>query len=314
VDHVLAGRADDALGRLAVDVVADARGVDADALARDVDRLFALCPGLGERVARGEVKRALAAELAVTLKATMEAMLAIKMSFVSADVDAASVCAREPRLLRLRGEALEGVRGRLESTRARFGDARDADGFLATIPSCLVAPEEEFEAVVERVVGLRALMPEADVVKLLRGRPGLCLDERAYSRAAIAVAALRKAMPKDCRIDLMLSDFPSLLFMDIDMLLDDLRQTFGGDPCWTLRRNPGIATQVRLIRRAHVVVRSRTWHDTTDTAIAHSSRRTTALSIRSDDAPRLTETRVPVRKEYEFLRPTRPSRQRSASR
>jgi hypothetical protein len=250
VKHILEGRADDALGRLAADVVADARGVDADALARDVDRLFALCPGLGERVARGEVKRALAAELAVDLRETMAAMLAIKNTFASADVDAGDVCAREPRLLRLREEALEGVRERAASTRERLGDACDADGLFATIPSCLLASQEELDGILERVTGLRALMPDADIVKLLRGRPALCLEDRAYSRAAIAVSALRKAMPKDCRIDLMLSDFPSLLFMDIEMLLEDLRQTFGGDPCWTLRRNPGIATQVRLVTRA----------------------------------------------------------------
>ena len=112
VDHVLEGRADDALGRLAASVVADARGADADALARDVDRLFALCPGLGERVARGEVTRALAAELAVDLRETTAAMLAIRDAFVGADVDAGSVCAREPRLLRLREDGLEGVRAR----------------------------------------------------------------------------------------------------------------------------------------------------------------------------------------------------------
>jgi len=250
VDHVLEGRADDALGRLAASVVADARGADADALARDVDRLFALCPGLGERVARGEVTRALAAELAVDLRETTAAMLAIRDAFVGADVDAGSVCAREPRLLRLREDGLEGVRARVASTRERLGSARDADGLLATIPSCLLASGEELDGILGRVMGLREMLPDADVVKLLRGRPALCLEDRAYSRAAIAVAALRKAMPKDCRIDLMVSDFPSLLFMDIEMLLEDLRQTFGGDPCWTLRRNPGIATQVRLATRA----------------------------------------------------------------
>ena len=162
-----------------------------------------------------------------------------------------SVCAREPRLLRLREDALEGVRERGRRRRGSgWVDARDADGLLATIPSCLLASREELDGILGRVTGLRALLPDADVVKLLRGRPALCLEDRAYSRAAIAVAALRKAMPKDCRIDLMLSDFPSLLFMDIEMLLEDLRQTFGGDPCWTLRRNPGIATQVRLATRA----------------------------------------------------------------
>ena len=48
--HVIDGREDDVLGRLAAEIVADEiEGVDAEALERDVERLFTLVEGLRRR-------------------------------------------------------------------------------------------------------------------------------------------------------------------------------------------------------------------------------------------------------------------------
>jgi hypothetical protein len=168
--------------------------------------------------------------------------------YFGSGVDVGGMCAREPGLLLMSDAEARDAEARASGTRTRFAEAGlAADEVFAAIPSLLLASDEEFEDVARRLIGLREMMPGADVAKIVLEKPWTCLHEPSYRSAERAVRALRAAMPADCKIDLMLTDFPSLLFVDIDVLLDDLRNTFGGDPCDTLRRNPAVSYQVRLV-------------------------------------------------------------------
>ena len=99
-DHILEGRADDALGRLAVEIRASEIGVDAEGLARDVERLFTIVPGLRTRVARGEVSRGDAVTLAAKLERTTACVLALR-EMMREGVDVMGMCAAVPDLLAL---------------------------------------------------------------------------------------------------------------------------------------------------------------------------------------------------------------------
>jgi len=244
-DHILEGRPDDALGRLAVEILASETGVDAEALARDVERLFTIVPGLRARVTRGEVTRARAVELAAALDRTTACVLALRR-MMREGVDVMGMCAAAPDLLALDAEGLARVRERAMRARSGLEGVCDADAFFEACPGCLLVEDDEMEDISRRARRLKESLPDGDVVKILEKRPSVCLNEDAFVRATKAVNSLRASMPKDCRVGLMLTDFPSLLFVDIDVLLEDLRNTFGGDPCEILRRNPGISTMVRI--------------------------------------------------------------------
>ena len=244
--HVIDGREDDVLGRLAAEIVADEiEGVDAEALERDVERLFTLVEGLRRRERNGEITRVELLRIAGDLSGATKNVLGLRKLFASASLDIAEMCAREPDLLRV--EDLDAVRERVKRTRETFGEVgMDADRFFDAMPSCLLAEASDFDVVAARAVALKKLMPDADVAKICRAKPWVCLDAKSYAIAEYAVAATRAAMPPDCRVDLMLSDFPSLLFVDIDALLEDIKNVFGGDPAEILRRNPAISYRVRL--------------------------------------------------------------------
>lgn len=244
-DHILEGRADDALGRLAVEIRASEIGVDAEGLARDVERLFTIVPGLRTRVARGEVSRGDAVTLAAKLERTTACVLALR-EMMREGVDVMGMCAAVPDLLALDDDGLARTRERTRAARSGLEGACDADAFFEACPGCLLVEDDVMEDISRRVRSLREILPDGDVVKILEKRPSVCLNEDAFVNATKAVESLRASMPEDCRIGLMLTDFPSLLFVDIDVLLDDVRNAFGGDPCEILRRNPGISTMVRI--------------------------------------------------------------------
>jgi hypothetical protein len=52
-------------------------------------------------------------------------------------------------------------------------------------------------------------------------------------------------MPPDCNTDRLLTDFPSILAMDVPALFEDLRRVWpDSDPGEVLRRDPSIVYQV----------------------------------------------------------------------
>ena len=68
-EHILAGRGDDAVAKLALEAIAEERGVDVDALANDLARLETVVPGLKSRRLRGELKTGLVVSLALDISA-----------------------------------------------------------------------------------------------------------------------------------------------------------------------------------------------------------------------------------------------------
>jgi len=56
---------------------------------------------------------------------------------------------------------------------------------------------------------------------------------------------MRRRMPPACDTDRLLTDFPSILVMDVPALFEDLQRVFPDkDPGDVLRRNPSIAYQL----------------------------------------------------------------------
>ena len=83
---------------LALGAVADASGVPLDDLRSNLARLERLCPPLARRRARGEIKPAELARLALDLNAVAAAILRVKR--ILPDADAAEICAARPALFR----------------------------------------------------------------------------------------------------------------------------------------------------------------------------------------------------------------------
>jgi len=256
-EHILAGRGDDAVAKLALEAISEERGVDVDALANDLARLETVVPGLKSRRLRGELKAGLVVSLALDISAATANVLRLKRE-LRGKVDVAEVCAKEPRLLQLAEEDFLELAERLEKARRALGASCDTDALFATLPACLV-PEHagglNCEMLVQRTLELSEIIPDADIVAIAASRKQVLLNEDAHASAKLAIRALRKLMPRECKIDRMLTDFPSLLLVDIDALFDDIRNTFQQDPADLLRRDPSISRRVRLSPRFY-----RTFH------------------------------------------------------
>lgn len=255
-EHILAGRGDDAVAKLALEAIAEERGVDVDALANDLARLETVVPGLKSRRLRGELKAGLVVSLALDISAATANVLRLKRE-LRGNIDVAEVCAKEPRLLQLGEEDFAELAERLEKARSALGASCDADALFATLPACLVPEHADglsSDVLVQRSLELLEMIPDADIVAIAASRKQVLLNEDAHASAKLAISALRQRMPSECKIDRMLTDFPSLLLVDIDALFHDMRNTFQQDPADLLRRDPSISHRVRLSSLLRVFV------------------------------------------------------------
>ena len=157
---------------LALGAVADASGVPLDDLRANLARLERLCPPLARRRARGEIKPAELARLALDLNAVAAAILRVKR--ILPDADAAEICAARPALFR--PEGCDRARNAADAFRDAFDpDASrraDADAILAAVPEILIfATDEEVRDAARRAETIRELLPAANVAKLCGARP-----------------------------------------------------------------------------------------------------------------------------------------------
>ena len=248
VSDVLARRPDDVLERLAT---------TSASYDRDVARLETIVPGLARRRARGELSMERARALARDVKRASMNVMTVKLMFdEGAGVDAAAVCAAADGLLDMDAAAATRAREALEGFRALLGTP-SGDVFCAGVPGVLLMENDARDGVMRRVRTLRDVLPRASIATICTRRPWIALDDEALDIACVAAEELRQAMPPDAKVDMMLTDFPNLLNVDIVSLLQDIERTFGHDPCAILRRDPRIASQVRLRRVAQCIALSR---------------------------------------------------------
>jgi len=241
VSDVLARRPDDVLERLAT---------TSASYDRDVARLETIVPGLARRRARGELSMERARALARDVKRASMNVMTVKLMFdEGAGVDAAAVCAAADGLLDMDAAGATRAREALKRFRVLLG-MPSGDAFCAGVPGVLLMENDARDDVMRRVRTLRDALPRASIATICTRRPWIALDDEALDIACVAAEELRQAMPPDAKVDMMLTDFPNLLSVDIVSLLQDIERTFGHDPCAILRRDPRIATQVRLRRVA----------------------------------------------------------------
>ena len=242
VSDILSRRPDDVLERLAT---------TSESYDRDVARLETIVPGLATRRARGELSSARARALARDVKRASQNVMAVKLMFAAScgddsgvAVDAAAVCAAEDGLLDMDGATAARVKEALEAFRALLGT--EGAAFCAGVPAVLLMESDARDGVIRRVRALRDALPQANIATICAKRPWIVLNDDALDVACVAVTTLRQAMPPDAKVDMMLTDFPRLLNVDIAALLEDIERTFGRDPCDILRRDPRISLQVGI--------------------------------------------------------------------
>jgi len=241
----LLGRAvhvDDVINRRPDDILASLASTSSPTRDRAIERLDVLLPSLARRRARGEVSIDRCRELARDARRASKNIVRVKHMFhFDSAIDAADVCARELALVDMDESGVARARLRVEEFRELLG-ASAGDAFCAAAPRTLVA--DDVSDVKRRVRALREAIPNGDMKAICSKSPSVLMDDDALELARRAAATLREAMPRDAKVDLMLSDFPSLLSVDIASLLEDIERVFGKDPCDVLRRNPKISYQV----------------------------------------------------------------------
>ena len=159
---------------LALLAVCDESGVDVETLRTALKRLEEICPPLAKRRARGEVKPAEMARLALDLPAVTISMLGIKRLLPGAD--AAELCARQTSLF-----AKPGVDNAASVVRALRAGLEDAgldpsacDELIAAVPAVLVIDADDggtIAGICARAGALRDALPSANLAELCGKRP-----------------------------------------------------------------------------------------------------------------------------------------------
>ena len=159
---------------LALLAVCDESGVDAETLRTALKRLEEICPPLAKRRARGEVKPAEMARLALDLPAVTSGMLGVKRLLPGAD--AAELCARQTSLFAKPGvdnavDVVNTLRAGLEGAGL---EPSACDELIAAVPAMLVIDAADggtIAGIVARAGALRDALPTANLAKLCGKRP-----------------------------------------------------------------------------------------------------------------------------------------------
>ena len=159
---------------LALLAVCDESGVDVETLRTALKRLEEICPPLAKRRARGEVKPAEMARLALDLPAVTSGMLGVKRLLPGAD--AAELCARQTSLFAKPGvdnavDVVNTLRAGLEGAGLK---PSACDELIAAVPAMLVIDAADggtIAGIVARAGALRDALPTANLAKLCGKRP-----------------------------------------------------------------------------------------------------------------------------------------------
>ena len=159
---------------LALLAVCDESGVDVETLRTALKRLEEICPPLAKRRARGEVKPAEMARLALDLPAVTNGMLGIKRLLPGAN--AAELCARQTSLFAKPGvdnavAVVNALRAGLEGSGL---DPSACDELIAAVPAVLVIDADDggtIAGIVARAGALRDALPSANLAELCGKRP-----------------------------------------------------------------------------------------------------------------------------------------------
>ena len=158
---------------LALLAVCDESGVDAETLRTALKRLEEICPPLAKRRARGEVKPAEMARLALDLPAVTSGMLGVKRLLPGAD--AAELCARQTSLFAKPGvdnavDVVNTLRAGLEGAGLK---PSACDELIAAVPAMLVidAADGERSPGSSPEPARRDALPTANLAKLCGKRP-----------------------------------------------------------------------------------------------------------------------------------------------
>jgi hypothetical protein len=159
---------------LALLAVCDESGVDVETLRTALKRLEEICPPLAKRRARGEVKPAEMARLALDLPAVTNGMLGIKRLLPGAN--AAELCARQTSLFAKSGvdnavAVVNALRAGLEGAGL---DPSACDELIAAVPAVLVIDADDggtIAGIVARAGALRDALPSANLAELCGKRP-----------------------------------------------------------------------------------------------------------------------------------------------
>lgn len=159
---------------LALLAVCDESGVDVETLRTALKRLEEICPPLAKRRARGEVKPAETARLALDLPAVTISMLGIKRLLPGAD--AAELCARQTSLFAKPGvdNAASAVRALRAGLEGAGLDPSACDELIAAVPAVLVIDADDggtIAGICARAGALRDALPSANLAELCGKRP-----------------------------------------------------------------------------------------------------------------------------------------------
>jgi hypothetical protein len=159
---------------LALLAVCDESGVDVETLRTALKRLEEICPPLAKRRARGEVKPAEMARLALDLPAVTSGMLGVKRLLPGAD--AAELCARQTSLFAKPGvdNAVDVVNTLRVGLKGAGLKPSACDELIAAVPAMLVIDAADggtIAGIVARAGALRDALPTANLAKLCGKRP-----------------------------------------------------------------------------------------------------------------------------------------------